>query len=185
MLHWRISCAVFGLFLIVVISLSCSNVTASRCQIADVSYSIPQQAAPSQQIKSATSVSGSCGSNGEDYYSVRVDLVDVTSGLIVSSNSTAIGYAATNFTTTVENILTTPSNNGTWFIDINVYVIRAGGTGGSYLLDYKTSSNATIQIGPPTSVPEFPIEESVTVTLAFFAALPLLRRHSRLSATDS
>jgi len=172
-------CTVLGLLLLLTISLSHSTVAAARCQVSNVSYSVPAQAAPAQQIESTTTVSGSCVSNGEDYYSVRVDFVDAPSGSIVSSNSTPIGYSATNFTVMVENFATTPSNNGTWHLNIDVYVIRAGGTAGSYLLDYRTMSNATVQIGAPAPVPEFPIAESFTVVIGSFVASVAAQRRRK------
>jgi hypothetical protein len=164
------------LFIIAIMSLSHSNVDAARCQVRPPSYSLPSQAQPNQQVQSATTVDGSCGSNGEDYYSVRVDLIDVNSGLILSDNSTPIGYNATYFNVTVENRVTTPSTNGTWYLDIDVYVIRAGGTGGSYLLDYRNSTNATIQIGGTTPVPEFPVAFGLTVATSLSCAAVIMRK---------
>jgi hypothetical protein len=140
---------------------------------------IPKQAAPSQRMETATTVSGSCESNGEDYYSIRVDLIDVPSTLIVSSNSTPIGYNATNFAITVENTVITPANNGTWHILLDVYVIRAGGTSGSFLLDYRTTTNATIQIGGAAPVPEYPGVPIFTVATAFMIVAVTLRRRRR------
>jgi hypothetical protein len=175
----RILYAPMTLLVITVLSLSHSVALAARCQVGNVTYSIPQQAAPAQRIETATTVDGSCVSDGEDYYSVRVDLVDAPSSSIVSSNSTPIGYDATNFTVTVENIATTPSNNGTWYIDVDVYVIRAGGTSGSYLLDYHTSSNATIQIGAPTPVPEYSATAIFTLTIGFWVAVTAVWRRKR------
>ena len=151
---WQVCAA---LVLILLTAFAPSNLAmAARCQVSNVAYSIPQEAAPAQSIQTRTTVTGSCYSDGEDYYSVRVDLIDVPSSAIWSSNSTPIGYNATNFTVTVENIVTTPSTNGSWHINLNVYVIRAGGTSGSYLLDYRTVGNATILVGAATPIPEFP-----------------------------
>jgi len=85
-----------------------------------------------------------------------------------------------NFTVTVENMVTTPSNNGAWHIDIDVYVIRAGGTSGFYLLDYRTSSNATIMIGALTPVPEFPESPILTIASGLLTlAVTLQRRRKR------
>jgi hypothetical protein len=159
-----------------ILLLSNPSVSARRCQISDVTYAYPHQVSPNVQIRVETTVAGSCATNGEDYYSVRVDLVDASSSYIISSNSTPIGYFANNFTVTVENLPTTPSNNGTWSILIHVYVIRAGGTGGSYLLDYTTVQNATIQIGPPPPIPEFPHGSNVAVAVLLCAALLIVRR---------
>jgi len=147
--------------------------------VSSPSYNVPTTAEPGQRIQTATSVSGSCTSNGEDYYSVRVDLTDVNSGLIVSDNSTPIGYNATYFNVTVENSAITPSTNGTWNLKINVYVIRAGGTAGSNLLDYTNSTNATIQIGASTPTPEFPTALSLTLAIGLWATLAILRGRER------
>jgi len=176
--------AVVVLLLIFVLAPSHSALGA-RCKVGHVAYSIPQQAAPSQRIETATTVSGSCVSDGEDYYSVRVDLIDAPSTLTVSSNSTPIGYDATNFTVTVENMVITPSNNGTWRIDVNVYVIRAGGTSGSYLLDYRTSTNATVLIGGPTLVPEYPAAPSLTIAIGFLVLPVALQRRRKTDISKS
>lgn len=121
---------------------------APRCQIRDVSYAYPHQALPSEQIEADTSVSGTCVTTGYDYYLVRVDLVDGTSGAFESSNSTPIGYSAINFTVTVKNYALTPSTNESWLLQARVFVDRAGGTGGFYMHDYTTVGNLWIQIGP-------------------------------------
>ena len=181
---WRISYAVLVMFVALTLFLSNTSVLAARCQISNVSYGYPHQAATSQQILITTMVAGSCASTGEDYYSVRVDLVDIPSGSIVSSNSTPIGYYATNFTVTAENMVTTPANNGTWFLGIDVYVIRAGGTGGAYLLDYKTVGNASIQVGPPAVVPEFPSGSVFGIVVGLCSTALVMSRHKRLRATN-
>jgi hypothetical protein len=168
-----------ALLLFLILALAHSTVAAARCQVSNVSSSVPPQAAPAQRIKSTTTVSGSCVSDGEDYYSVRVDLIDAPSGLFVSSNSTAIGYNATSFTVIVENTAMTPSNNGTWHLIINVYVIRAGGTAGSFLLDYKTTSNATIQVGAPAPVPELPFAQGFSIAVGSFLAVLASRRRNK------
>ncbi len=154
-------------------------VTAARCQISNVSYVYPHQADPNQQITVNTVVSGSCASNGQDYYSVRVDLVDkLAGGPPISRNSTPIGYSASNFTVTAENSVTTPSNNVTWPLEVDVYVIRAGGTDGPALLDYTTVGNATIQVGA-IAVPEFPAFGGYTAIVVLIATILILSQRSR------
>ena len=156
-----------------------STVSGVRCQIIGVSYAYPSQALPSQQIQVDTTVAGSCASNGEDYYAVRVDLVDTQSSYIVSSSSTPIGHNATDFNVTAVNPVMTPAANLTWPLQIHVYVIRAGGTNGMYLLDYQTVSNATIQVGM-TSMPEFYFSPGITIILIVTATSSILyRRRSR------
>jgi len=178
----RMSYVVLLLLVAVTFFLSNTSVFAARCQISNVSYGYPQQAATNQRVLITSTVAGSCVSNGEDYYSVRVDIIDAPSGSIVSSNSTPIGYNATNFNVTAENMPTTPGNNGTWHIGIDVYVIRAGGTGGSYLLDYKTVGNATIQLGPPSAIPESPSGMVVGIVTSLCSTALIFNRHRRLRA---
>ena len=178
----RMSYVVLLLLVAVTFFLSNTSVFAARCQISNVSYGYPQQAATNQRVLITSTVAGSCVSNGEDYYSVRVDIIDAPSGSIVSSNSTPIGYNATNFNVTAENMPTTPGNNGTWHVAIDVYVIRAGGTGGSYLLDYKTVGNATIQLGPPSAIPEFPSGMVVGIVTSLCSTALIFNRHRRLRA---
>jgi len=167
--------------LVALVSLSHSSVAAARCQVSSPSYVVPSIAMPGQRIQTATSLNGSCTSNGEDYYSVRVDLIDASSGLILSDNSTPIGYNATHFAATVENTATAPSTNGTWNLNIDVYVIRAGGTAGANLLDYRNSTSATIQVGGSMPTPEFPTTLSLTLAVGLWAALAVLqvRKHKR------
>jgi len=153
-------------------------VSGARCQISGVSYNYPGEALPSQQIQVQTTVLGSCASNGEDYYAVRVDLVDLQSSYIISSSDTPIGHNATDFNVTAVNPVTTPASNMTWPLQIHVYVIRAGGTNGVYLLDYQTMSNATIQVGA-TPISESQLSPIFIVTSLVLAALVLSRRRSR------
>jgi len=182
-MHARVSCAVAFGALTVLLLLSHPSAEAARCQISSVTYAYPHQAATNQQIQTETTVAGSCVSTGEDYYSVRVDLVQPVTGSIISSNSTPVGYNADNFTVTAENRATTPPNNGTWSFNFNVYVIRAGGTGGSYLRDYSTVGNATIQIGPGAAVPEFPAWSSATLAALLCAAVLIVRSHGKPKKT--
>ena len=141
----------------------------------NVSYSYPRAAAPSQQVDFATGVVGSCVSNGEDYYAVRVDLIDLNANLTISSSDTPIGYNASAFNVTAHNLVTTPASNVTWPIEIHLYVIRAGGTNGAYLLDYQNSTNVSIQVGS-TPMPEFHLAPDVEAFTALIAAVLVLRR---------
>jgi hypothetical protein len=155
-----------------------SNAAAARCQIGSVSYTYPEQADPNQQIEVDTKVAGSCVSTGVDYYSLRVDLVDTNSSAILSSSSTPIGYSTNNFTVTAKNFATAPSYNATWPLQMYVYVIRAGGTGGAYLLDYRTIGNATIQVGT-LSVPEFQADLRFVIATSLVAAALIASKRSR------
>lgn len=152
-----------------------SSVAAARCQISNVSFAYPQQAMPDQQIQVDTTVAGSCATSGQDYYSVRVDLVDRNSNLIISSSSTPIGYNVSNFIVTAKNSAATPSENTTWPLQAYVYVVRAGGTYGAYLLDHTTVENLTIQVGP-APVPEYPRSSAFAVIVALTAVAVIISR---------
>ena len=145
----------------------------SLCQSANVSSIYPTHAAPSQQIQVATTVSGSCTSDGEDYFSVRIDLMDNATGSILSANSARIGYNATNFHVTVQNSATTPSTNETWSLQINAYLVQAGGVSGQNLLN---STTAIIQVdGAP--VPEF--QSAAPILLAFVFGTVVIVMHRK------
>ena len=159
-----------------------SGVAAARCQVRSVSYAYPHLVDPNQQIKVSTTVAGSCATSGEEYYSLRVDLIDRTSNSTIAINSTPIGYIANDFTVTVEDSATAPSVNGTWPIQIHVYVIRAGGTSGAFLLDYQNVTNVTIQVGT-TPVPEFNIGLSLTLVASLIAAMPIISWSNRRRRT--
>ena len=85
------------------------------CQTVTVSSTYPNQASPNQQVQVTTTVAGSCTSDGEDYFAVRVDLADGVSKSLLSSNSVPIGYNANNF-----------SVNGTEYCDNAAGAIKRG-----------------------------------------------------------
>lgn len=160
-----------------------NSVAAARCQVSSISYDYPHQALRAQQIQINTNVVGSCISNGADYYSVRVDLVDKATGSTISSVNAPIGYKASNFTVTAKNTVTTPTKNMTWSLRANVYVIRAGGTSGLYLFDYTKIGNVTIQVGGTVlAMPEFQTSPESLLIVSFSAATLLLTRR-KLSGT--
>lgn len=151
------------------------SVFAARCNVRGVNYSYPSAASPSQHIDVATNIAGSCASDGEDYYAVRVDLIDQTSNLTLSSSDTPIGYNATAFNVTAHNSATTPANNVSWPVEIHVYVIRAGGTNGLYLLDYQNSTIVTIQVGS-IALPEFHLNPAFEAFTMLTASILFLKR---------
>ena len=147
---------------IALIILASPVVKATLCQTIRTSTDYPQSALPSQVVSVTTSVSGSCTSDGEDYFGVRVDLVDSVSGMVLSSNSTAIGYNANNFSVNVHNAATTPKDNQSWAINMNTYLIQAGAASGKYLLN---STAITIQVGA-NPLPEFQPASQFIIVLA-------------------
>ena len=150
--------------------LSAPSATASLCQTIGASTVYPHSALPNQAVSFMTTVVGSCTSDGEDYFAVRVDLVD-SSSMILSSNSTPIGYNANNFTVNVRNAAVSPNNNQSWPIKVDTYLVQAGAASGKYLVN---STAITIQIGAA------PLPESQAgVSLIFaFTVVVTLERHS-------
>lgn len=166
--------ALVSVFVLAILISGNSPVSATLCQISGVSYNFPKQAMPNQQIHVDTTITGSCVTDETRYYLLRADLTDKTSELIISSNSTPIGYNARNFTVTVTNLATTPLGaNVTWPLEIHAYVINSGGGGGKYLLDYSTVGNIEIQINP-TAIPEFPRQAFTVLVLIGTLSLTLL-----------
>ena len=159
---------VAGIFMILITT---SAVSSSLCTLAGVTSTYPHEALPNQQIQVSTTIVGSCASDGEDYFSARADLVDKLANSTLSSNSIPIGYNAKNFSVTIQNVAVTPSVNGTWPLEVSVYVTESGGVNGKYLL---TINNATIQVGTlPT--PEFHVDPNVVVVAILLAAILMIR----------
>ncbi|MGA8856596.1 MAG: hypothetical protein WB643_05450 [Candidatus Bathyarchaeia archaeon] len=157
---------------VLLMMMSGATVAASICQTVTVSSTYPHQASPNQQVQVTTTVAGSCTSDGEDYFAVRVDLADGVSKSLLSSNSVPIGYNASNFSVKVQNAATAPPGNQTWLIEVDTYMIQAGGLSGKYLLNATTGS---IEVGS-TPVPEFQADHSLVLLLALTATLGLYRR---------
>jgi hypothetical protein len=162
-------------------------VSGASCQIRGVSYTFPKQALSNQKIQVGTTVAGSCPTDVYRFYLLRADLSDKRSGLIISSNSTPIGYDAKNFTVTVLNMAITPQeSNATWPLEVHVYVILTGKGSGSYLLDYSTTGEIQIQIGA-TAIPEFPRQAAAALLLTGSVGLTFLlaERQRRLKKRHS
>jgi len=143
------------------------NADASLCGRILTATNYPHSASPNQVVSVSTTVSGSCTSDGEDYFAVRVDVVDKSS-LVLSSNSTPIGYNANNFSIVVHNAARTPAGNQSWSVNVNTYLIAAGAASGKYLLN---STSIMIQVGSTTlteAQPQRPLLLLATVmALAF------------------
>jgi hypothetical protein len=100
-----------------------------------------------------------------------VDLLDGDTKTVLSANSAKIGYDANNFSVTVQNVATAPSTNQTWSLEIDTYLIQAGGTSGQSLLNATT---ILIQVGGDTPVPEFQIDTSLVFVAVFGVASIIL-----------
>jgi len=167
---------ILGLLAILFLVSRSTPVAANFCKISNVSYDYPHQAEPAQHIEVHTTIDGSCYTGQERYYTARVDLVDPVAGNTFTWSGAPIGADAENFSVTVTSSTVTPSiTNASWTFEIRVYVIQNGGGGGPYLLDYSTSTSATIQIVSTTAVPELaPVAVYASLTVVFALATVLL-----------
>jgi len=158
--------------------LASSPADASLCQTIRVLTGYPHSVSPNRNVSVTTTVAGSCTSDGEDYFAVRVDLADNVSDTILSSNSTPIGYNANNFSVAVQNTATSPKNNQTWTINVSTYLVEAGGTSGKYLLN---STDIAIQVGG-SPLPEFqPAPLLILVLAAIGLVSPRLKKAQQLA----
>jgi len=174
-LNLRIAIHIALIGCIALLALSGSTVKANLCQTINVSSTYPHQASTGQQISILTTVSGSCTSDGENYFAVRVDLADGSSNAILSSNSTSIGYNANNFSVNVQNVATAPLSNGTWPVEVDTYMNQAGAASGKYLLN---STVIVIQVGDAPLL-EFQSHASMLILSVIAIPLTLWRRTHR------
>ena len=136
------------LFAVAVLLMGTNGVTpvfATFCQISNFTYNYPQQVMPGQNFSTKVDVSGVCAPDDANYYSIRVDLNNML-GQVLSVNSVPIGYSqGQNWTITMPNQVTAPTNEGSWQIQFAVYIFAAVGSGGT--LDSVTIKPVTIQVG--------------------------------------
>ena len=169
-MQWAVAIAAVTLVLV-----SVPTAEASLCQNINVSITYPNQGESNQVVLITTTIHGSCTSDGEDYFAVRVDLVDPTSHGTLSSNSTVIGYNANNFSVKVENNALSPNATEAWALQVNSYLIQAGATSGQYLLN-ATTLTITIADNP---VPEFVANTSLGFVVPLLLACAQLATRRR------
>jgi len=130
--------------------LGTSPVTASLCQITNISVNYQQPAPPNQQIQLSTVVSGICSpAEQQVFYTARVDIHDTARNQILSMASIPIGYLTLeqpNFVVTVPNVVTTPNVVSSWQLTVVVYLFAnfelvANG------IDTSTVDNISVQVG--------------------------------------
>ena len=130
--------------------LGTSAVTASLCQITNISVNYQQPAPPNQQIQLSTVVSGICSpAEQQVFYTARVDIHDTARNQILSMASVPIGYLTLqqpNFVVTVPNVVTTPNVVASWQLTVVVYLFAnfelvANG------IDTSTVDNISVQVG--------------------------------------
>jgi len=95
---------------------------SSACQLVQFNPAFPSTVNPSQQVQVKTTITVSCG-QWRTYYTGRLDLMDRSSGLILSTAYLNIGQQAT-YTTTLTNNSTAPQTNGPWNLVLNLYIFE-------------------------------------------------------------
>ncbi|MGO9644848.1 MAG: hypothetical protein ACLPY5_08895 [Candidatus Bathyarchaeia archaeon] len=130
--------------------LGTNAVTASLCQITNISVNYQQPAPPNQQIQLSTVVSGICSpAEQQVFYTARVDIHDTARNQILSMASVPIGYLTLeqpNFVVTVPNVVTTPNVVSSRQLAVVVYLFAnfelvANG------IDTSTVDNISVQVG--------------------------------------
>ena len=150
---------------------------ATFCHISNVSYNYPQQLTPGQSFLTTTTVSGVCPSDGMYFYSIRVDLNDM-SGQVLSYSSVPMGYGGLNRQVIVQNLVTAPMNVGPWQIQFIVYVFANIASGG--IIDSRTTQLVTIQVGTNQTTQTIP-----SVTIVSQTTVPAFTVIARTSTTPT
>lgn len=177
------------LLIIVILGLSAtvSSVAASYCQVTSASSNYPSQVVAGQKFSVSSTVKGFC-SAGEDYsYYLRADVIDRSSGHVISSSRSQISsYNSSNFLVTLVDSVTAPAEPmQAWNIEISIALIVSTTIGpndatGYLVRDYTRIDYATIQVGSTQPVPEFPLQTpSIVLPFALGSVFLLTFRRTR------
>ena len=115
------------------------------CLIQNINYTYPSTPVNvGQQITVKTEVQATCV-QWPPYsvaYSIRVDLTDVTTGVVGSTISYQVGYSQTYIDQVFPNTITAPNSPGPWNLRVDVYI-----WGGSGQLLVHAADYAKLQVG--------------------------------------
>jgi hypothetical protein len=95
---------------------------SAACTVNQFSPSFPSSVNPGQQFLVTTTLGITCY-QWRTYYTGRLDLVDKTSHMILSSSYLNIGFKPT-YTSTITSNATAPSTNGPWDLALNLYIFE-------------------------------------------------------------
>lgn len=110
---------------LVPLSIASSEVHAQPCQVFQFNANYPPTLAPGQTFQVTSSVSLACY-QWRTYYGGRVDIVDPASNTILSTSTFEIGWTpAVN--ATVSNSATAPQTQGSWDLQLILYIFEGGG----------------------------------------------------------
>lgn len=110
------------LFMIPIIGSSEIHAQSQACQVLSFNPNYPQTASPGQTILVSTTIIVSCG-QWRTYYTARVDLVDRQTSYLLSTSAFNIGEKS-NVNVTVSNSAAVPQMNGTWRLNLNLYIFE-------------------------------------------------------------
>jgi hypothetical protein len=97
----------------------------SSCQLLSWNPNYPVQVTPGEGVQVASTIDIACG-QWRTFYSARLDLVDRSTGRLISTSTFQIGWNP-NYTTTVSNLATAPQSDGEWKLLLNLYIFEEAG----------------------------------------------------------
>ena len=103
-------------------SISLVQAQSAACTVNQFSPSFPSTINPGQQFHVSTSIGISCY-QWRTYYTGRLDLVDKSSHMVLSSSYLNIGFKPT-YTSTITSNATAPNANGPWNLALNLYIFE-------------------------------------------------------------
>jgi hypothetical protein len=112
-------------FLLVLSALTSTGMVQAQsaaCTVNQFSPSFPSSVNPGQQFQVTTTLGITCY-QWRTYYTGRLDLVDKTSHMILSSSYLNIGFKPT-YTSTITSNATAPSTNGPLNLALNLYIFE-------------------------------------------------------------
>jgi len=97
---------------------------SSACQLLQFNPVFPGTVNPGQQVQVRTTITIACG-QWRTYYTGRLDLVDRSSGQILSTSYLDIGEQV-NYIAFPTNNATAPQTSGPWNLVLNLYIFEEG-----------------------------------------------------------
>jgi hypothetical protein len=110
-------------------SLATLEVHAEPCQVLQFDTSYPPTVAPGEAFQVTSTISLACY-QWRTYYGGRVDIVDPASNTVLSISTFEIGTMP-NVNVTVSNSATAPQAEGSWDLQLILYILESGGIVGS------------------------------------------------------
>jgi hypothetical protein len=126
-----------GIFALLVASLP--NASAlPPCLVQSVTYDFPTSITIGEQITVKTHIAATCVQwpPYDTEYSIRVDLTNISTGLILSTTTYPVGYAQTYIDQVFLNTAIAPNSQSTWSLRVDVYIWGGSGQLLIHMTDY-------------------------------------------------